>query len=211
MNLMPSRPLRAALVAAALILPASAQNARIQIQSLEKLAAQATEVVDVTLEGPVLKMAGKFLGSDPEARQLVQGLTGVFVRSFAFDKPGAYQQADVEAIRAQLQGPAWARIVSVRGKKEKEQVEVYLLSDGSGNPQGLVVWPTGSRTSPPATSAAASIWTASAPWKGSSASRNSTPRSRGPPMKPSRSLLLAALCLALALPARAGDASFHRR
>jgi len=29
-------------------------------------------------------------------------------------------------------------------------------------------------------------------------------------MKPSRSLLLAALCLALALPASAGDASFHR-
>jgi len=139
MNILFPRHLRTVLVAAALVLPAAAQNARIQIHSLEKLAAQATEVVDVTLEGPVLKMAAKFMGSDPEARQLVQGLTGVFVRSFEFDKPGAYTRADVEGIRAQLQGPGWARIVSVRDKKALDQVEVYIMADAAGNPQGLVV------------------------------------------------------------------------
>jgi len=132
-------PLRAVLLAVALALPAAAQNARIQLQSLEKLGARASEVVDITLEGSALRMAGKFLGNDPETRQLVQGLKGIFVKSYEFDKPDAYAKAEVEAIRTQLQGPGWSRIVAVQEKGDKERTEIYVQGDPAGNPLGLVV------------------------------------------------------------------------
>jgi hypothetical protein len=135
----PRGGLRSLLLAAVLVVPAAAQNPRLQIQSVEKLSAQALEVADVTLEGPILKMAARFLGNDPEARQLIQGLKGVFVKSFKFDKAGVYSPADVEAIRSQLQGPGWARIVGVQGKGDKGSVEVYVMPDAGGNPQGLAV------------------------------------------------------------------------
>jgi cellobiose-specific phosphotransferase system component IIB len=131
--------IRTALLALALVIPGRAQGARIQIQALDKLAAQASEVVDVTLEGPTLKMAARFLEKDPETRLLVQNLKGVYVKSFEFEKPDAYPRADVEAIRAQLQGPGWARIVGVREKQDKEVVEVYLMADPAGNPLGMAV------------------------------------------------------------------------
>jgi hypothetical protein len=38
----------------------------------------------------------------------------------------------VEAIRNQLQSPAWSRIVSARSKHEGETTEVYLMTAGDG-------------------------------------------------------------------------------
>jgi len=139
MNPIPEGGLRALALAALLALPASAQGARLQIQGLEKLAAQANEVVDVTLEGPSLRMATRFLEKDPEGKALVQGLKGVYVRSFTFAKGESYPREEVEALRAQLKGPGWSRIVGVVDKKAKENVEVYVMADAAGNPQGLAV------------------------------------------------------------------------
>jgi len=137
--LLPRSGFRTAFLTCLLALPGPAQNPRLQIQSLDKLAAQASEVVDVTLEGPTLKMASKFLEKDPEARQLVQNLKGVFVKSFEFSTADAYPRSDVDAIRAQLQGPGWSRIVGVQEKQDKELVEVYVMADAAGNPLGLAV------------------------------------------------------------------------
>src|SRR5215469_5192962 len=97
----------AALIALAGALPVAAQNPKLDLNQLEKLAAKADEVVDVTLDGPTLKFAEKFMENDKdeddaEALNIIRKLTGIYVKSFEFDKPDQYSEADVESIRAQL-------------------------------------------------------------------------------------------------------------
>ena len=113
-------------------LAASAQNARLELKHLEKLSNKATEVNDITLEGEMLRLAIKALdmADDPDARQVkdtIKGLTGIYVKSFEFDKPNQYSQEDVAAIRAQLAGPGWTKIVESSSKPNNETSEIYLM------------------------------------------------------------------------------------
>lgn len=125
-------------------LPTFGQDpARLQISGLEKLAAKASEVVDVNLDGSMLKLASKFIDEDEDkedvdVKQMLQNLKGVYVKSFEFEKEGEYTDADVEAIRSQLHAPTWARLVSVRSKKQGDNAEVYLMGSES-NIQGLAI------------------------------------------------------------------------
>lgn len=126
-------------------LTARAQDAaRLKINGLEKLASKASQVVDVNLDAPMLRLASKFIGMDEdekddvELKQMLQNLKGIYVKSFEFDKEGEYSDADLEAIRSQLRAPAWSRIVAVRSKKEGENAEVYFLGSES-NIQGLAI------------------------------------------------------------------------
>lgn len=136
----PKRPAlaRTGLILVLGTLPLLAQAPRLQLDRLERLAGTASQVVDVTLDGSTLRMATQFMDKDPQARALVQGLQGIYVRSFEFDRPNAYSPADLEAIRAQLQPPGWARIVHVQSRKDG-QVEVFLMGDGRGGNLGLAV------------------------------------------------------------------------
>jgi hypothetical protein len=118
--------------------PLAAQSARLRLDGLERLNGAATEVVDVTLDGSTLQMATRFMDKDPQTAALVRNLQGIYVKSFEFDRADAYTPADVDAIRAQLQPPGWARIVDVRSKKDGH-VEVFLLGDGRGANLGLAV------------------------------------------------------------------------
>ena len=123
------------------LLPVAAQEFRIPA-SLDRLADKASEVVDVTLDSAMLQLASRFL-SDKDAdearvKRLVAGLKGVYVKSFEFEKTGEYEESDITALRAQLKGPGWARIVGVRSKKSGENAEVFIGSD-SGQVNGLVV------------------------------------------------------------------------
>ena len=116
-------------------LPAFSQNARLQLQNLEKLSARAAEVNDVTLDGALLQLAAKFLDAegDSESREMkdmVRNLKGIYVKNFEFDEPNQYSQADVEAIRSQLAAPGWQRIVTSRSKRNNENDEVYLMKEG---------------------------------------------------------------------------------
>lgn len=119
-----------------LALPALAQNARLRLNNLEKLAGKAAEVNDVTLDGPMLQLAAKFLDidNDPESAQVkevIKGLQGIYVKDFEFDKPNQYSPADVEEIRSQLTAPGWSRIVENRSKSEGEINEIYVMKDGN--------------------------------------------------------------------------------
>jgi len=99
----------------------------------EKLAAKASDSVDVTLDGPMLRLATKFLssedGDERQVKKLVAGLKGIYVKSFEFKNTGEYTAADVESFRAQVRGPGWDRIVGVHSTEEGENVEVYIKSD----------------------------------------------------------------------------------
>jgi hypothetical protein len=115
---------------------ASAQDGRLQLPNFDRLAAEAVETVDVTLDETMLKFAGAFInadeGGDPDAevaKKLVQGLRGVYVKSFKFDKEGAYTEADVEPLRAQLRAPGWSKMV-VAKSRNGEDVEVFALVQG---------------------------------------------------------------------------------
>ena len=100
----------ATIALAAAMLPAWAQEIKMPV-NLEALAARADDAVTVTMDKSMLQLAAKFLNDkdDDEAdvRKLVAGLDGIYVRSFEFKHEGEYSMADVEAVRAQLQGPAW--------------------------------------------------------------------------------------------------------
>lgn len=120
------------------------QDTRLKIDNLEKLADKAAETVDVTLDGPMLALASKFLSKErspdeAKVKELIKGLKGIYVKSFEFDKEGQYSDADVEAIRAQLRAPAWSRIVGVRSKRDGETAEVYLRIEGDSKILGMAV------------------------------------------------------------------------
>jgi hypothetical protein len=126
--------LQAALVCA-FSLPGLAQNARLELKNLEKLSDKASEVNSITLDGDMLQMATKFLemSQDADAKELkevVKGLKGIYIKNFEFDGPNQYSAADVDAIRTQLAGPGWSKIVESRSKHQSETDEIYVMKVG---------------------------------------------------------------------------------
>jgi hypothetical protein len=123
------------------VLPLTAQDIKLPA-SLDQLTAKAAETVDVTLDSSMLKLAGRFLSDkksdEAQAKKLLGGLKGIYVRSYEFENAGEYSMADVESVRSQLRGPGWSRIVGVRSKKDGENAEVYVKNSGD-QIGGLVV------------------------------------------------------------------------
>jgi hypothetical protein len=125
--------------------PAAAQKPtgpRLQLEFLDRLADQAEEVVDVTVDPAMLQTAAGLAagGKGPDAatlKTLLEGIKGIYVKSFEFTREGAYTEADVERVRTQLKEP-WARTISVKSRKERELVEVYVWREGA-DPEGLAV------------------------------------------------------------------------
>jgi hypothetical protein len=120
---------------------ARAQDGRIKTDQLDALAAKASETVDVNIDESLMQMTAKFLSSkepdEAKVKALVNGLKGIYVRSFEFETEGQYSAADLESIRVQLRNTAWSRIVNINNKKEGS-VEVYLMHV-AGQINGLAV------------------------------------------------------------------------
>jgi hypothetical protein len=133
---------RHCLLAAAVLLPheALAQGARLRLEHLNKLAEKASETVDISADASVLKQAAGLLGgkgSDSDKmHQLLDGITGIYVKRFEFDAPNAYAESDIELIRKQVAGPGWSRVVNVREKQELTEIYFWRERDTTG---GLVV------------------------------------------------------------------------
>ena len=112
-----------------------AQNARLQLNNLEKLSDKAVEANDVTLDGATLLLASSFMkmDHDPKATQIndiLRNLKGIYVKNYKFDQPNEYSQSDVDNIRVQLAGPGWSRIVENRDKRSGATNEIYFMKDG---------------------------------------------------------------------------------
>jgi len=115
--------------------PAYGQNARLQIDHLDRFAEKAAEIVDVSVDENLLQLAAKFLKPERSrdeaiARQLISDLKGVYVKRYQFETEGEYLDSDVEAIRAQLNSSGWARIVNIRSKR-KGNYDVVIMTEGS--------------------------------------------------------------------------------
>jgi Domain of unknown function (DUF4252) len=121
----------------AVAVPASAQRLNIDFPDLEE---RALEVVDVTLDASMIRLAGKFLsGTDAderEIREMLSGLTGIYVRSYTFAKDGEYDRKLIDRVKSQL-GSTWKPLVTVRSKTRDN---VNIMADVRGDKiNGLVI------------------------------------------------------------------------
>lgn len=138
----PRTTINRCLLLAALAIPhgAYAQGARLQLNHLDKLADKATDTVDVAVDSAMLKETAGFLagkGSDTErVQEVIEGITGIYVKSFEFSAPDAYAESDLDLIRKQVSGPGWSRVVGVRGKRESVEIYFWRERDTNG---GLAV------------------------------------------------------------------------
>lgn len=121
----------------AVAVPASAQKINLDFPGL---ADRAEEVVDVTLDASMLRLAAKFFSSrNPDERavkEMIGGLTGIYVRSYEFAEDNAYDRSLVDRVKSQL-GPTWKAFVNVRSKT-KENVTIWADMHGD-RVTGLVV------------------------------------------------------------------------
>jgi len=134
--------MKIAAVLVAVLAPLCAQEIKMPA-SFDKLAAKAEESVDVTLDGSMLRLAGRFLSDkdsdEARAKKAISGLQSIAVRSFEFASEGEYDPADVNAVRSQLQAPAWSRIAGARSKATGEDIDVYFKIDGKGQLAGVFI------------------------------------------------------------------------
>jgi len=111
-----------------------AQDPRIRLAHLDYLAKKASETVDVNIDERLIQLAAKLFSDKDEdeaqIKKLVNGLKGIYVKSFEFDNENEYSSADVDSIRSQLREPAWSRLVNVTSKREGI-VEVYVALNGA--------------------------------------------------------------------------------
>lgn len=124
------------------MLPAIGTAQMLRLDNLDRLAAKASETVNVTLDGSLLQMASRFISDDTDAdtaqvKKLVAGLRGISIRSFEFKNAGEYADADIESIRSQLKDETWKRIVQVHSKTEGDS-DIYLKTV-AGRIAGLAV------------------------------------------------------------------------
>lgn len=119
--------------------PAMAQRINLDIFPRE-LADKAEEVVDVTLDANMIRLAAAFFAKGDEdtraIRDLLRPLEGIYVRSYDFGSSGQYDTAIIDRLKSQL-GPTWKTLVTVRSKK-KENVNIYADMRGD-RVVGLVI------------------------------------------------------------------------
>ena len=109
----------------------------------DQLAPKASKTVEVNLDGNMLSFVKNFLSDnkkdEAEAKRIIGKLKGIYVRSLEFEKEGEYNEADIEALRKQFNGPGWQKMVDVREKgKHGDNAGVYIRTDGK-EMSGLVV------------------------------------------------------------------------
>jgi hypothetical protein len=101
---------------------------RIDISSLEKLRAGASEVSEVNLDAPAIKRVVENPDLQPSIREVAKGLTEVHALMFEMGDGGTVSLTDLDEIRAQLKDPSWTKVLSNQEKQELQ--ELYTLKSG---------------------------------------------------------------------------------
>ena len=132
------------LVMVGLIIPAAAQNSPLPLPSpVEKeLAAKASNVTEVTLGKNMLAFAAKVMkGKDQDeaaTRHLIEGLDGIYVRDYEFDKEGQYSMDDIQKLRTYFETSEWSPIVRERDKRSGESTDV-MMKVVNGETRGMFI------------------------------------------------------------------------
>src|SRR3954447_5866732 len=129
---------------AVLALPARPQNSPLPLPpAVEKeLAARASNVTEVTLGKNMLGFAAKFMNGKDEneaaTRHLIEGLDGIYVRNYEFDKEGQYSMEEIQKLRSFFETSEWTPIVHSRERNTGETTDV-LLKMVNGETRGMFV------------------------------------------------------------------------
>src|SRR6185295_5559821 len=86
------------LLSACLSVAAYGQNARLRIDSLARLEANAVDITDISVDEQMIKLGWSVLSTqrtsdEAKVKELLKGLKGVYVKVLEFDKDGAYSQS----------------------------------------------------------------------------------------------------------------------
>src|SRR5579863_7380196 len=96
----------------------------------KELAAKASNVTEVTLGKNMLGFAAKFMNGKDEdeaaTRKLIEGLQGIYVREYEFDKEGEYSMEQIEQLRKYFETSEWSPIVRERERKSRETTDVMV-------------------------------------------------------------------------------------
>jgi hypothetical protein len=95
------------------------------------LAARASNVTEVTLGKNMLAFAAKFMNDKDDedeaaTRKLIQGLDGVYVREYDFDKENEYTPDEVEQLRKYFETSDWTPVVRERSRRNGENTDVMV-------------------------------------------------------------------------------------
>ena len=134
---MRNRIIHSIVVAAVLAVPMLARTAMAQTDQLpapspveKELAARASDVTEVTLGKNMLAFAAKIMNGkdedDVETRKLIEGLEGIYVREYEFDKPGEFSPEEVDQLRKYFETSEWSSIVKERERKNNESTDVMV-------------------------------------------------------------------------------------
>lgn len=127
------------------VTPAPAQQ--LQLPDLSKLSVGATDVVDVSVDQALLGLATAFMsgdGEDAQVKSLISSLKGIYVKSFTYDKDGAYDATVLDGVRRQLGTGQWSRLMAAKSSREGTDTAIYLWRNGD-KPGGLAVLSAGPR------------------------------------------------------------------
>ena len=123
-----------------------AQDARLRLDHLDRLAARATESVEVTMNDVQVQFLRRLVSLGESDRSKLKGLLsklkGVYVRGYEFARDGEYSDGDIEEVRAQLRSPGWERIVEVRNRNGGDEV---FFMPGNDEIAGFAAISTGPR------------------------------------------------------------------
>ncbi|MCA1619343.1 MAG: DUF4252 domain-containing protein [Acidobacteria bacterium] len=135
----------AALAAAA---PARAQagqtsGGRLRLDDLDRLAPKAAETVNIEIDGFLIKFAGSILSEkdaeEQAVKEIVEGLKGIYIKSYEFKAEGQFSEADLSEVRRQLLAPGWTRVMDVESRGlDFGDAEFYMASAG-GRVEGLAL------------------------------------------------------------------------
>jgi hypothetical protein len=137
------------LVAVALAISTAACTAWSQTSALpapspteKELASRASDVTEVTLGKNMLEFAAKVLNGksedDAAVKHLIEGLDGIYVREYEFDKPGQFSPEEVDQLRKYFETSEWSSVVKERERKSGESTDV-MVKLVNGESHGLFV------------------------------------------------------------------------
>jgi len=130
--------------AALLAAPVLAQTSQLPLPpEVEKQqAARASDVTEVTLGKNMLSFASKFMdGKDKDqaaTKQLIEGLDGIYVREYEFDKEGQFSMDEIEQLRKYFETSEWSPLVRERQRKSGETTDV-MVKLVNGETRGMFI------------------------------------------------------------------------
>ncbi len=96
----------------------------------KQLAARASNVTEVTLGKNMLGFASKVMNNKDKdgaaTRHLIEGLDGIYVREYDFDKEGQFTSDEVDQLRKYFETSEWTPMVHERDRKNNESTDVMV-------------------------------------------------------------------------------------